>query len=478
MVRQSNKYSILIVLLMVMGMVLAACGAQDAQSTAVSGATAVSDDVNAAATEVAPGVNTAVTAGQTAVAEPTAVAPIDTDVTAVATGTTGAGAAAPCPDKAGEEALIYSSLPMTGGSAAQIQTVIEGMQLALEQQGGKAGGFTVKYEPLDDATAAKGSWDEGQETENANKAIQDKASVYLGTFNSGAAAVSIPILNEAGIPMISPANTAINLTLPGNPEPKLFESLYQNGPRNYFRVVPNDALQGAALANYAKELGVTKVYILHDQQTYGLGLASVFRDRAKELGIEVAGFEGIDPKAGSYSGVAQKVISSDSNALFFGGLDATGGPQLLKDLRSIQPDPEAVKFMGGDGINSTDFAKGVGAEGEGTYATVATANPANYEGRAKEFYDSYKAKYNKEPDPYAIFGYDSMGVALEAINRACSNDPKAILEQLNQLGQYDGALGNFTFDKNGDTTLTKYYGWILKGDKYTFDREVSTVIEK
>jgi branched-chain amino acid transport system substrate-binding protein len=473
------------VLMLLLSLVLAACGnTGGTQGGGTTNPTATTGGSGGGQPTGLPGVlatttsspNT-VTNGATPGATTTATGTGTTPGATTTTGTGTTGAASNCPNK-GENLLIYSSLPMTGGSANQIASVINGMKLALQQRGGKAGGYTINYKPLDDATPAKGSWDEGQETANANQAIRDKATVYLGTFNSGAATVSIPILNEAGIPMISPANTAINLTLPGQPDPKLYQSLYRKGPRNYFRVVPNDALQGTALANYAKALGVKKAYILHDQQTYGLGLAQVFRRQAEALGIEVAGFEGIDPKAGSYSGVAQKVQNSGADLLFFGGLDATGGPQLVKDLRSLEPVPEAIRFMGGDGLQSSDFVKGAGEEGEGTYATVAFGDPSTFEGKAKQFFEDYKATYNEDPDPYAIFGYDSMGVALTAIDRACSKDPKAVLQQLNKLGQYDGALGKFSFDKNGDTTLTAYYGWIVKDGKYTFDRQLSTKLEK
>ena len=138
-------------------------------------------------------------------------------------------------EAAGKQLTIYSSVPLQGASRVQTTAVVNGAKLALEQAGNKAGAHTIKYEPLDDSTAQAGNWTPEQESANARKAAQDDSTaVYIGTFNSGAAAVSIPILNEAGVPMISPANTAVGLTTnqpgsnPGEPD-----KYYPAGTRNY-----------------------------------------------------------------------------------------------------------------------------------------------------------------------------------------------------------------------------------------------------
>ncbi len=463
MVRQSKKHSMLMILMLVMGMVLAACGAQDAQTAVVSGAT-----------EAAPVVNTAVTIGQTAVATPAAVETIGAPMeTATGTGA-GAGAGTTGEDNSTDkgELIIYASLPLSGPSRGQTVSTVNGMKLALEQSGGAAGGYKVRFQALDDSTAAAQKWTPEQESANAQRAIRDKATVYLGTFNSGAAAVSIPILNAAGIPMISPANTAIDLTKKGA-EPKLLASLYTKGERNYFRVVPNDAIQGPAGAVYAKELGATKVYILHDQETYGLGIARAFQGKAKEIGLEEVGFEGIDAKAGSFASVMQKVVDSGADFVYFGGLTDTKGPQLVKDLREIEPDPEAIKFLGPDGILDSGFIEAGGEATEGTYGTVATTPIEKLKGPGAEFVEAYQEAYGAKPEAYAIFGYDAMGVALAAIDKAGSKDPKDVLAALKNLGEYSGALGTFSFDKDGDTTLRQMNAYQVKNGEWTWVKELT-----
>src|SRR5687768_14566134 len=162
---------------------------------------------------------------------------------------------------------VYSSLPLQGASRPQTTALVNGIKLALEQAGGKAGDFTVKYQSLDDSTAQAGSWTPEATQANARKVAQDdSAAVYIGEFNSGASAVSIPILNEAGVPQISPANTYVGLTsdepgaAPGEPDK------YYQGPRNYVRIVPKDTIQGAALATVMKEDGCTKVQLTNDKE--------------------------------------------------------------------------------------------------------------------------------------------------------------------------------------------------------------------
>src|SRR5438552_15641310 len=158
---------------------------------------------------------------------------------------------------------IYSSLPMTGASRTQTVEIVNSIKMAIDET--KINNVTVQFEALDDATAAKGSWDAAQEAENARKAINDKSTVaYIGTYNSGAAKVSIPLLNQAGLVVVSPAHTSPGLTQPGKGEANEPNKYYPNGKRNYFRVVPADDLQGAVGAVWAKDLGAKKVYIVHD----------------------------------------------------------------------------------------------------------------------------------------------------------------------------------------------------------------------
>ena len=167
----------------------------------------------------------------------------------------------------------------------------------------------------DYATAAAGKWDPAQETANANKAVDDQDVVaYIGTGSSGAAKLSIPILNQANIVMVSPAATYPGLTKPGKGEGNEPNVYYPNGKRNFARVFPTDDLQGKAAAKWAKLLGVKKVYILDEQELDGKGIADIFETVAKQLGLQVLGHEGIEPSSTSNPIFLATSLQTCSNA--------------------------------------------------------------------------------------------------------------------------------------------------------------------
>ena len=185
---------------------------------------------------------------------------------------------------------IYSSLPLQGTSRDQSVAVINGEKLALEEVDSKVGKFTIKYISLDDSTAQNpGTADEGKTAQNARQAVRDKSTIlYLGEFNSGGTKVSLPILNKAGIPQISPSNTYVGLTTdePGS-EPGEPDKYYPTGKRTYARVVPRDKIQGAALVTVMKEDGCKTVTLWNDKTTYGAGLARNIEESAKAAGMTI-----------------------------------------------------------------------------------------------------------------------------------------------------------------------------------------------
>ena len=153
---------------------------------------------------------------------------------------------------------IVSSLPRTGSANAQTTTIVNGIRMAIDEVGGKVGDFTLVYEDWDDASAKKGDWDPEVEAANADKAVKDPDVLfYIGTYNSGAAKISMPVLNRAGLVMISPANTAPGLTKPGMGEPNEPAVYRPSGKVSYFRVVPADDLQGKVAAEWMKQQGGT-----------------------------------------------------------------------------------------------------------------------------------------------------------------------------------------------------------------------------
>lgn len=386
--------------------------------------------------------------------KPAASAP----TTAPATGAGTAPTTAPAAGAAsGGTIKIFSSFPMTGSALGQTQTMVNAIRMAIDERGGRVGNFTIVYEALDDATPAKGSWDEGKEAENANRAVNDPdVMVYIGTFNSGAAKISIPITNRAYLFQISPANTSPGLTKPGKGEPGEPEIYYPTGVRNYARVVPADDIQGAVAARFAKEqLNVQRAYVLDDAEAYGRPLATVFHSEARRRGIQVFpanGPESIDRQATDYRSLALRIRQANPDLVFFGGITQNNAGKLWQDLRAtLGPN---VKLMGPDGIFEQAFLDAAGEAAVGTYVTFGGVPVSRYTGKAAEWLQRYRQRFNSEPEAYAIYAYEAANVALDAIQRAGRKDRNAIREAGMNTKDYDGLLGRWSFDQNGDTTLT------------------------
>ena len=372
---------------------------------------------------------------------------------------------------------IVSSLPRTGTDKGQTDTMVNAFRMALDEVNAKVGNFTLTYEDWDDATAAAQKWDPAQETANANKAAADKdIMVYLGTFNSGAAKLAIPILNQAGpLVMISPANTYPGLTKKVGAEAGEPDKYYPTKIRNYTRVVPADDIQGAVAAQWAKDLGAAKVYILDDQELYGKGIADVFEASAKKLGLNVLGHEGINPKAAEYKAVMNKIKALNPDLIYYGGITANGAGQLVKDKIGAGMPAEQVKFMGPDGIYENAFIESAGKENaEGVYATFGGVPPDKLTGKPLEWANRYREKYGGALEAYTIYAYEAMKVALDAIERAGRKDRRAIRDAVFTTKNFTkGVLGTWSFDENGDTTITTMSGGQVRGAQLTFQKELT-----
>ncbi|MBI1901577.1 MAG: branched-chain amino acid ABC transporter substrate-binding protein [Planctomycetia bacterium] len=363
---------------------------------------------------------------------------------------------------------IVSSLPRTGSANAQTGTIVNGIKMAIDEVGGKVGDFTIVYEDWDDATPQRGNWDPSVEAGNADKAIKDPdIMAYIGTYNSGAAKISMPKLNKVSLLMISPANTAVGLTKPGKGEPNEPDVYRPSGKINYYRVVPADDIQGVVGAEWAKELGAKRVFVLHDRELYGKGVADIFKKRAEEIGLEVVGYEGIDVKATNYTPLASKVNGTTPDLVYFGGTTQSNGGQLAKDLRSSG---FSKMLMAPDGCVEMAFIESAGAQNVNgnTYATFGGLPADRLTGKGAEFYKKYKEKYNTEPEVYSVYGYESAKVVLAAIAKAGVKDREAILKAVGEIKEFDGALGKWSFDANGDTSLTTMSGQIVKDGKWEF----------
>ncbi|MGD0604680.1 MAG: branched-chain amino acid ABC transporter substrate-binding protein [Streptosporangiaceae bacterium] len=357
---------------------------------------------------------------------------------------------------------IYSSLPLQGASTAQTDPMVNGMKLALAQANDKAGRWTVDYTSLDDSTAAAGKWDPGQTAANARRAATDPRAVYyIGEFNSGASEVSIPILNQGGIPQVSPANTYVGLTtsLPGSApgEPRKY---YPTGVRTYLRIVPIDSIQAASDLIAMKQAGCTKVAVANDKEAYGAGLATLLELEKSYDGVTIVSNTGIDPTAPNFRSYAATIAGQGANCFFFSGIVSNGAVQITKDVNAAIP---RAKIFGGDGVCTDSYTAaskgGVPASIDPLIeCTVATQDLAAYPG-GRAFLAAYQAKYGTaNPDPYAIYGYEAMKLGLDTIAGlgARGNSKSAVLKALFAITARHSVLGTYGFDQDGDTTLKSY----------------------
>lgn len=354
------------------------------------------------------------------------------------------------------DVLIASDFPLQGSSRTQTIQIVEAIRYLLEQSNYKAGDYNVAFQSCDDATAQAGKWDSGKASTNAQAYAANESVVgVIGTFNSGAAAIEIPVLNQApggGVAMISPANTYVCLT-EGGPgcdatEP---DKYYPSGKRNYARVVAHDAYQGAAMAEFAKEQGVTSVYILNDKEAYGLGVATNFRNAAEAVGIKIAGFEAWDPKASSYEALFRKIGGTDADAVFLGGLIDENGAQVIKDkVAVLGPNDGEVKLFAPDGFTTQQTIDEAPEAAAGMFMSVAGVPIDQFQGKGAEFAEAFKPRLGGDAiDPYAIYGAQAAQIMLDAI--AASDGTRAdVIAKMFETKVTDGYLGTFEINENGD----------------------------
>jgi len=356
--------------------------------------------------------------------------------------------------------FIASDLPLQGGSADQSKSTNNAIKLLLKQMDNMAGEFSVGFREYDNSTAAKGSWDDAQCAKNAQAHVAAKDEVgVMGTYNSGCAKIIVPVLNqdpEGPMVMISNANTNPGLTKAwdaGEPE-----KYYPTGQRNYFRVVTTDDNQGNAAAEFAQSIGVKRVYVLNDRQTYGIGVARSFTAAAKKLGLTVlsdgdAG-TGWDDKAPNYEALFTKIKATKPDMVYVGGIFDLNGGQLVKDKVKYLGDNSKVKFMMPDGFTGyPDFLALPEAAGAYLSFTGLSIDQFPKGGAAEKFQADYLAEYGEAPtSSFSVYGAAAAQVLLKAI-AASDGTRKGVFEAMKGIvvPAEESVVGTeLRFDENGD----------------------------
>jgi branched-chain amino acid transport system substrate-binding protein len=364
--------------------------------------------------------------------------------------------------------LIASDLPLIGGSRTQTVQMNKAMTYALSQRDWKAGKYKIAFQSCNDASAQLAKWDPTKCSANAHAYAGNSSLLgVVGTFNSGCAAIEIPVANKApggGLAMFSPANTYGCLTEPcaGN-EP---EKYYPSGKRTYARVAPSDPNQGAVQAKLMQQKGVKSVYILNDKEAYGLGVAKNTEGALKAAGIKVVGFSAFDPKSTNFQALYPRVKNTNPHAVFMGGrIDDNSGTLINHKDSVLGPNTSTPTSAGGgvmlflpDGYTTDAIfqrSEGGTPNAKGAYFTVAGVGIDKYKGAALTFIDGFKSQLGGKPvDPYAILGAQAAQVLLDAISRS-DGTRSSVIEEVYKTKVTDGLIGTFTFNKNGDLSGAK-----------------------
>jgi branched-chain amino acid transport system substrate-binding protein len=355
---------------------------------------------------------------------------------------------------------VATQTPLSGEQASIGEPIKLGAQLAVEEavKRFKALGYDLVLVPYDDQAKPEVG------VANARNILADSdVLLIVGHFNSGVALPSSDVYKEGMLAMVSPANTAVEITDRGYP--------------NVNRVCGRDDIQGPLGAKFAAEdLKLKTVYIIQDKTPYGQGVASKFRDEAKKLGLQVLGFEGTEEKT-NFGPLVIPLKAKNPDLIYFGGIFNQGG-LLLRQMRE-----KGVKgaFMGPDGIDDPELVKIAGSRANGAYYTSVAA-PVGYNQESADFAKKYKQRFGKDTQSFAIYGYDAAAVGLKAIENAINEQggKKPTRQQVSaavrKIKDFKGVTGSITFDSKGDPVHAKYF--VLRIEQGKYPGKVVKVLEQ
>ena len=340
----------------------------------------------------------------------------------------------------GDTVTVYSSLPQSGPLAALSRDLVRAEKLALEEAGGRAGDFKVSYVSLDSADPRTGRWAPDVVAENARTAVEDLQTIaYLGELESGASAVSLPILNEGGMLQVSPGDTYAGLTervAPGEPE-----KYYPSGRRTFARMVPASTEQVDDLVALIRRRGIRRVWLADDPGIAGRALVDGLAAALRAEDVEVVDRERLDPRDEVPDDLGEDVREDRADAFVYAG---AYGPFALEVLRAVHAGAPGVALFAADGIAvkpGQPARAGAGAR----RVLVTGVVPAGDAGFAARF----RARYGTDPDSRAVLGYEAMRLVLRAIEEAggdALSRPAVIREALRMAGEPPSAFAAFRID--------------------------------
>ncbi|WP_019121712.1 branched-chain amino acid ABC transporter substrate-binding protein [Brevibacillus massiliensis] len=355
----------------------------------------------------------------------------------------GSGSEASAGEKAGGKIVIASIGPLSGPNSAYGETAKEGAEYALSnrKEDFKKLGFDLELLPQDDQADPK------QAVAAAEAAITNKdVLAVVGHVTTGAAISASVKYDQEGLAMVAPSATGIQLT--------------EEGKKVVFRVCARDDAQGSQAAVYAKnQLNVKKLFVLHDKQAYGQGLAEQVKAQVeKDGGVELVGYEGITAGEKDYSAIVNQIVAKKPDLVYFGGYYAEGGI-LIKQLREKGYEGG---FMGADGLDSDEMVKIAGKAADGVIYTSTVGDVSATE-EGKKWVEEFEKNTGKKVGIFTSLGYDAMNTVLhgveEAIKANNGNKPtrEQVVEALKKVNDFQGKFMKVGFDEKGDNSFAQVF---------------------
>jgi branched-chain amino acid transport system substrate-binding protein len=366
---------------------------------------------------------------------------------------------------------IYSSMPLQGGGRERSAEIIDGEKLALQESRGRVGKFKVSYVSLDDADPTTGSWTPGQVSANAKAAAADKTTIaYLGDWDSGATAVSLPIVNGANVLQVSPASPYVGLTqassFAGKGEP---ERYYPLGRRTFGRLMPSDQVQARAAVAYLKAEHVSRLFVVRDREVFDADVGSIAAARGAVAGVRLVNEVGLSANPADDASLAQQVAASGAGAMLFSGAATPRAAQLLRAVHAAAP---SVKLFCPYFVAEPDFLAQLGPAQRAIYITTPGLRVDPARPGVPRFTTAYRAAFGAAPGPYSLLGYEAMRLMLDLIRQARShgNDRQSVVNRFFATRGRTSVLGPYSIQPDGDTTLSRYGGSRVRADRLVFDR--------
>jgi branched-chain amino acid transport system substrate-binding protein len=360
-------------------------------------------------------------------------------------------------ENVGSQLTIYSSLPLQGPEGSISQQIVGGEKLALSDAQGHVGRFTVNYVSLDDSSPTTGEWDPGVTASNAKAAAQDPTTIaYLGDFNSGATAVSLPLTNAAGILQVSPASPYVGLTSSFDANQGEPERFYLTGKRTFGRITPGDPVQAAAQVALLRRLGVRKLYLVADQDPFDTPLTAIVEGDAEHAGIKVVGDDTVTIAPGSsFTGEVKKISESGAQAVFVSATATEEAAELWRELHSAAPH---LSLLASATMNNSVFTSHLQAAESATFIGSPVLPVNLYPLSARRVLSEYRRHFAAAGEAYALYGYEAMSVVLASIRAAADNgdDRQAVIDKFFATHERQSVLGVYSIQSNGETTLSTY----------------------